>query len=121
MGHKGLRYPPDAPTVEEIVAVMSAADSGPDGVRLRAIIVVLWRAGLRISEVLALNETDPHPARGSLVVRHHAARGIVRAGTGPTIAGVGPGPYIAAATTRNPPNAAIRRGRTRRSLGLVIV
>jgi integrase len=38
--------------------------------RLRAIIVVLWRAGLRISEALALNETDLDPGRGSLVVRH---------------------------------------------------
>jgi site-specific recombinase XerC len=56
--NKGLRYPPDPPAVEEIVAVMRAAGDSPEGVRLRAIIVVLWRAGLRISEALALNETD---------------------------------------------------------------
>jgi hypothetical protein len=30
----GLRYPPDPPTVQEIVAVMRAAGEGPDGVRL---------------------------------------------------------------------------------------
>ena len=54
--NKGLRYPPDPPTVEEIIAVMRAAGGGPDGVRLRAVIVVLWCAGLRISEALALNE-----------------------------------------------------------------
>jgi site-specific recombinase XerC len=64
--NKGLRYPPDPPTVEEIIAVMRAAGDGPDGVRLRGVIVVLWRAGLRISEALALNETD----RGALLVRH---------------------------------------------------
>jgi integrase len=66
---KGRRYPPDPPTIEEIVAVMRAASDSPEGLRLRAIIVVLWRAGLRISEALALNETDLDPSRGSLVVR----------------------------------------------------
>jgi site-specific recombinase XerC len=40
--------------VEEIVAVMRAAGDSPEGVRLRGIVVVLWRAGLRISEALAL-------------------------------------------------------------------
>lgn len=49
---------------------MRAAGDSPGGVRLRGIIVVLWRAGLRISEALALNETDLDPTRGSLVVRH---------------------------------------------------
>src|SRR3954451_22833494 len=55
--NKGLRYPPDPPTVEEIIAVMRAAGDEPDGVRLRGVIVVLWRAGLRISEALALAES----------------------------------------------------------------
>jgi integrase len=68
--NKGLRYPPDPPTVEEIVAVMRAAGDSAEGVRLRGIIVVLWRAGRRISEALALSETDLDPGRGSLVVRH---------------------------------------------------
>jgi site-specific recombinase XerD len=67
--NKGLRYPPDPPTVEEIIAVMRAAGDAPDGLRLRGVIVVLWRAGLRISEALALSETDLDPGRGSLVVR----------------------------------------------------
>ena len=68
--NKRLRYPPDPPTVEEIIAVMRAAGDSPDGVRLRALIVVLWRAGLRISEALALNETDLDRDRGALLVRH---------------------------------------------------
>ena len=33
-------------------------------------IVVLWRAGLRIGEALALNETDLHPDRGAILIRH---------------------------------------------------
>jgi integrase len=56
--NKGIRYPPDPPTVEEIIAAMRAAGDGPDGVRLRGVIVVLWRAGLRINEALSLTETD---------------------------------------------------------------
>ena len=69
-GNKGLRYPPDPPTVEEIIAVMRAAGNNLEGVRLRGVIVVLWRAGLRISEALALNETDLDAERGALLVRH---------------------------------------------------
>ena len=56
--NKGRRYPADPPTVEEIIAVMRTAGAGPDSARLRALIVVLWGAGLRISEALALAETD---------------------------------------------------------------
>jgi site-specific recombinase XerD len=68
--NKGLRYPADPPTVEEIVSVMSAAGNDAEGVRLRGVIIVLWRAGLRISESLALRETDLDQDRGALLVRH---------------------------------------------------
>jgi integrase len=71
--NKGLRFPADPPTVEEIVAVMSATGNGADGARLRALIIVLWRAGLRISEALDLAETDLDRSRGAVVVR--AAKG----------------------------------------------
>jgi site-specific recombinase XerD len=67
--NKGLRYPPDPPTVEEIISVMCAAGDHPDGLRLRGLIVVLWRAGLRISEALALVETDLDQPRGAILVR----------------------------------------------------
>ena len=67
--NKGLRFPADPPTVEEIVAVMSATGNGADGARLRALIIVLWRAGLRISEALDLAETDLDRSRGAVVVR----------------------------------------------------
>jgi site-specific recombinase XerD len=68
--NKGLRYPADPPTVEEIVAVMRQVGTDRHGARLRAVIVVLWRAGLRIQEALALTERDLDPRRGSLLVRH---------------------------------------------------
>jgi integrase len=68
--NKGRRYPADPPTIEEIIAVMRTAAAGLDGVRLRALIVVLWRAGLRIGEALALAETDLDARRGAVLVRH---------------------------------------------------
>jgi integrase len=67
--NKGRRYPADPPTVEEIIAVMREAGSGADGVRLRALIVILWRAGLRIGEALDLAETDLDASRAAVVVR----------------------------------------------------
>jgi site-specific recombinase XerD len=67
--NKGLRYPADPPTIDEIVAVMRAAGDRPDGVRLRTLIVMLWRAGLRIGEALALAETDLDRRRGAVIVR----------------------------------------------------
>ena len=80
--NKGLRYPPDPPTVEEIIAVMRAAGDGPDGLRLRTVIVVLWRAGLRIGEPLALAESDFDRTRGAVVVR----QGLCRIRHGPCYA-----------------------------------
>jgi len=68
--NKGLRYPADPPTVEEIIAVMHAAGDDADAPRLRGLIVVLWRAGLRVSEALALTESDLDPDRGAILVRH---------------------------------------------------
>ena len=49
-GNKGEQYPADPPTVEEIVAVMRTISDRADGLRLRALILLLWRAGLRITK-----------------------------------------------------------------------
>jgi len=68
--NKGLRFPAEPPRVEEIIAVMRAAGSGAHGLRMRALVVVLWRAGLRINEALSLAETDLEPRRGAILVRH---------------------------------------------------
>jgi site-specific recombinase XerD len=68
--NKGMQYPPDPPRAEEIVLVMRQAGHERHGLRIRALIAVLWRGGLRISEALALNETDIDERRGSLLIRH---------------------------------------------------
>ena len=67
--NKGIRYPADPPTVDEIVAVMRHTGDDRHGWRLRGMIVVLWRAGLRVQEALALGEHDLDPRRGSILVR----------------------------------------------------
>ncbi|HEV8054093.1 MAG TPA: tyrosine-type recombinase/integrase [Candidatus Limnocylindrales bacterium] len=67
---QGLRYPADPPTVEEIVCVMRQVAEERHGWRLRGLVVVLWRGGLRVQEALALGERDLDPQRGSLLVRH---------------------------------------------------
>ena len=62
--NKGLQYPADPPTVEEIVAVMRCAGDRPYGLRTRALIVLLWRSGLRITEALSLARQLGHANLG---------------------------------------------------------
>jgi site-specific recombinase XerD len=49
---------------------MRQAGRDRHGRRISALIVVLWRAGLRINEALSLTETDLDRGRGSILVRH---------------------------------------------------
>ena len=67
--NKGRRYPADPPRPAEIIAVMRTAGDRPYGLRMRSLIVVLWRAGLRIGEALALSESDLELRGRSLIVR----------------------------------------------------
>src|SRR3954447_9795008 len=66
---KGRRYPADPPRTEEIIAVMRCCGERPHGLRARGLIVVLWRAGVRIQEALDLTELDLDARRGSVLVR----------------------------------------------------
>ena len=67
--NKGEEYPADPPAVEEIIAVMRAISDRAESDRLRALVVLLWRSGLRISEALALQESDLDRSRGAVLVR----------------------------------------------------
>ena len=54
-GNKGGKYPAETLTGSEIQALMTACSSrAPTGIRNRALITVMYRAGLRISEALTL-------------------------------------------------------------------
>jgi integrase len=76
--NKGQRYPADPPTTDEIVEVMRQASHDRHGHRLNALIVVLWLAGLRINEALALTETDLDQRRGSILIHPSASRSYRR-------------------------------------------
>jgi site-specific recombinase XerD len=49
---------------------MRAAGDGAHGARMRALIVLLWRARLRINEALTLTEHDLDARLGAILVRH---------------------------------------------------
>jgi site-specific recombinase XerD len=48
---------------------MRKIPSDRHGLKLRALIVVPWRGGLRIQEALSLIESDLGPRRGAILVR----------------------------------------------------
>lgn len=68
-GNKGRRYPPDMPTPSEMVLLLNGCTSRPSGRRLRALIVLLWRTGMRISEALQLEEHDLDRPTGAITIR----------------------------------------------------
>ena len=46
--NKGKTYAPEVLTCEEIRALLAACGRSATGLRNRAILVILWRAGLRV-------------------------------------------------------------------------
>lgn len=55
---KGTKYPAEILTSEEIAAILGACTAGAVGLRNRALLYVLWRCGLRVSELLDLRPSD---------------------------------------------------------------
>jgi len=54
------RFPPEVLSDREIAALIDACkDDTPAGLRNRALIAILYRAGLRITEAPALRPIDP--------------------------------------------------------------
>jgi site-specific recombinase XerD len=67
----GRRFPAEPLTNAEVAGLIAACPRrGPSGLRDRALIVVLWRAGLRIAEALALELRDVDRDAGTLTIRH---------------------------------------------------
>ncbi len=77
---KGKKFPPDPIAVEDIFKLIKACeppnypkprlDQQLGALRLQALIALLWRSGLRISEALALEERDLNRHDFSITVRH---------------------------------------------------
>lgn len=62
------RLPVEILTPEEVHSLMSACGTTPIGIRHRALIAVMYRAGLRISEALDLYPKDVDLERGAIRV-----------------------------------------------------
>lgn len=67
----GNTYPAEVLTKEEIGQLLAACSRrGSAGLRTRALIVVLWRSGLRIDEALSLRPKDVDLVVGTITVLH---------------------------------------------------
>jgi site-specific recombinase XerD len=69
--NKGRKLPPELLTPEEVRALLTACSStAPTGLRNRALVVTLYRAGLRLEEALTMLPADVDVAGGVIHVGH---------------------------------------------------
>jgi site-specific recombinase XerD len=65
----GRTFPAEVLTPREVLELVNAcARRGPSGLRNRALIVLMWRCGLRVSEALALFPKDVDLDQGTVTV-----------------------------------------------------
>jgi site-specific recombinase XerD len=65
------RFPPEVLTDREIAALIDVCkEDTPAGLRNRALIAILYIAGLRITEALALRPIDLDPRNGAIRILH---------------------------------------------------
>src|SRR3954452_12965509 len=68
--NKGTKLPGEVLEAREVVALIRACGRGPAGVRNAALIAIMFGAGLRVSEALALKVSDLNLNTGTVRVRH---------------------------------------------------
>jgi site-specific recombinase XerD len=69
MGNLGRKFPAEPLTEAEVLALMrGCSQRAPTGIRNRALVMVMWRVGLRVSEALDLRPADVNPDRGTVRV-----------------------------------------------------
>ena len=66
--NQGRTFPPEVLTPIEVARLMDACPGTPVGARTRALIALLYRSGLRISEALALRPKDLDADAGTVRV-----------------------------------------------------
>ncbi len=77
--NRGERLPGEVLTAADMRALLRACNRGPTGARNRALLVVLWRGGLRIAEALALRPVDLDVAACLVRVRRPGAHVVAAA------------------------------------------
>ncbi|HKY78177.1 MAG TPA: site-specific integrase [Acidimicrobiia bacterium] len=79
--NKGRRLPPELLTPEDVRALLGACSAtAPTGIRNRALVVTLYRAGLRLDEALALVPTDVDVPAGVIHVGRRTGAHVREAG-----------------------------------------
>jgi site-specific recombinase XerD len=68
--NKGRKFPPEPLNSREVLGLVAACGKGAAGRRNRALIVLLWRTGLRVGEALALYPKDVDLDAGTVRVLH---------------------------------------------------
>lgn len=68
--NKSRKSPAEVLTPDELQRLLDACNDGSTGKRNRALIVIGWRAGLRISEALALKPSDLDPVAQTVRILH---------------------------------------------------
>lgn len=69
MSNRGRKFPGAVLSTAEVRQLLRHCNRGATGDRNRALLATIWRAGLRVSEALALKPADLAPAAGLLFVR----------------------------------------------------
>ena len=69
-GRRRRCFPPEILTDDEVCRLLDACGTRPAGLRNRALIAVLYRAGLRVNEALDLWPKDIDLQAGSIRVLH---------------------------------------------------
>ena len=79
--NKGRKLPPELLTPEDVRALLGACSpTAPTGIRNRALVVTLYRAGLRLDEALALMPADVDVGAGVIHVGRRTGGHVREAG-----------------------------------------